>query len=164
MAAQTINEAGIALIKRWEGFRPRPYLDPVGIPTIGYGTIVYPDTSKRVTMKDAPISEERATALLRMHLIRVEMDVRRLLEVKLNGNRFSALCSFVYNLGIGNFRKSTLLKVINAAPGSPGIRVEFMKWVNAGGRRMEGLVRRRKEEADLYFTPEQCDTCGFSRV
>jgi lysozyme len=94
----------------------------------------------------------------KMHdLEHIQRDVRTALRVTLSENRFSALCSFVYNLGIGALRRSTLLKVINQAPGSPGIRVEFMKWVRARDPKtgqlvtLQGLINRRKAEADLYF-------------
>jgi lysozyme len=148
------NEAGVALIKKWESFRAKPYICPAGIPTIGYGTTMYPN-GKKVTMQDKPITEQVADMYLRQHLERIELQTSVALQVQLSDNRFSALVSFVYNLGIGAFRKSTLLKVVNAAPGSPGIRVEFMKWTKAtvNGKKVElaGLVSRRKSEADLYF-------------
>lgn len=156
-----LNDKGLALIKQWEGFRSKPYLDPVGIPTIGYGTITYPD-GRKVTIKDAPVTEAQATQYLLRHIATIEPLIVKALEVKLNDNRYSAIVSFVYNLGIGNFRRSTLLQTINAAPGAPGIRTEFMKWVNANGRKLEGLVKRRTAEADLYFTPIQCPTCGHT--
>ena len=66
--------------------------------------------------------------------------------------QFDALVSFAYNVGVGNFAKSTLLKKVNANPNDPTIRSEFEKWNKANGRVLKGLVTRRKEEADLYFT------------
>jgi lysozyme len=154
-----INQIGIDLITRWESFRARPYLCPAGVPTIGYGTIRYPN-GKRVTLQDASITRQTAMEYKMHDLAQIQRDVRTALRVTLSENRFSALCSFVYNLGIGSLRRSTLLKVINEAPGSPGIRVEFMKWVRARDPKtgqlvtLQGLVNRRKAEADLYFTPD----------
>jgi lysozyme len=67
-------------------------------------------------------------------------------------NQFNALVSFAYNLGAQSLKGSTLLKKVNANPNDPTIAVEFLKWVNAGGRKVAGLVRRREAEANLYFT------------
>jgi lysozyme len=69
----------------------------------------------------------------------------------INQNQFDALVSFAYNLGPGNLKSSTLLKKVNANPEDESIRLEFMKWVKAGGKTLKGLVRRREAEANLYF-------------
>lgn len=146
---------GLSLIKSFEGFYSKPYLDPVGIPTIGYGVIKYPN-GKRVTMKDAPITEKQASDMLAQLLEQTyEKEVNRLVKVPLNQNQYDALVSFTYNLGGTNLGKSTLLRKVNANPCDPTIRTEFEKWVNAGGKRLAGLVRRRKAEADLYFSKEK---------
>jgi lysozyme len=146
---------GLSLIKTFEGFYSKPYLDPVGIPTIGYGVIKYPN-GKRVTMQDAPITEARATELLAQLLEETyEKEVNRLVKSPLNQNQFDALVSFTYNLGGANLGRSTLLKKINANPCDPSIRAEFEKWNKAGGKVLKGLVRRRKAEADLYFSREK---------
>jgi lysozyme len=71
---------------------------------------------------------------------------------------FDALVSFSYNLGLGNLDKSTLLKKVNANPSDATIRLEFMKWVNKGSSFEKGLTRRRKAEADLYFTTTSSTT------
>jgi len=142
--------AGIQLIKTFEGFSPKPYLDAVGVPTIGYGATHYA-SGKRVTMADRHITEEEGDWLLREMLKQYEDIVNRNVKAKLNQNQFDALVSFVYNLGETNFRKSTLLKKINNNPNDKSIELEFAKWVKAGGRVLTGLVRRRKAESDLYF-------------
>lgn len=157
-----INQKGIELITLWEGFRSSPYLCPAGIPTIGFGTTRYPN-GRRVRMSDTPITRDQAYEYKKADLHKIERDVRASLKVRLNENRFSALVSFTYNLGIGALRRSTLLKVVNDAPGVPGIRDEFMKWVKARNPRtkqlevMQGLINRRRAEADLYFTCPECD-------
>lgn len=146
---------GLSLIKSFEGFYSKPYLDPVGIPTIGYGVIKYPN-GKRVTMQDAPITEQQASDLLAQLLSQTyEKEVNKLVKVPLNQNQYDALVSFTYNLGGTNLGKSTLLKKINGNPCDSSIRSEFEKWVNAGGKKLAGLVRRRKAEADLYFSKEK---------
>jgi lysozyme len=70
----------------------------------------------------------------------------------LNSNQFSALVCFCYNVGVGNFKKSTLLAKVNQNPSDPTIRDEFMRWNKGGGQVLNGLTRRRKAEADLYYT------------
>jgi lysozyme len=151
MNTQVINQAGIDLIKRWESFRAKPYICPAGVPTIGYGTIRYPN-GRAVTMNDKPITDAIATTYL-LYFIekRIYPGLNAVLKVKLSDNRYAAVCSLIYNIGIGAFRRSTLLKVINEAPGAPGIRDEFMRWNKANGRVLNGLTNRRKSEADLYF-------------
>jgi len=66
-------------------------------------------------------------------------------------NQFDALVSLAYNIGVGNLKSSTLLKKVNNNPKDLAIQKEFMKWVNAGGKKLEGLIKRRTEEANLYF-------------
>ena len=72
---------------------------------------------------------------------------------KVNENQFSALCSFTYNLGAYALKASTLLKRINVDPNDTSITAQFEKWVFANGKKLPGLVARRKAEAELYFTP-----------
>lgn len=145
------SKKGIELIKRYEGFVGKPYLDAVGIPTIGYGATHYGNGIK-VKMTDKPITEEEATILLSKMLVSYEDTVNRLVTRELNKNQFDALVSFTYNLGGANLKSSTLLKKVNANPCDRTIADEFNKWVNAGGKKLNGLVKRRKEEAKLYFS------------
>ncbi|MDR0619192.1 MAG: lysozyme [Bacteroidales bacterium] len=143
-----ISEKGIRLIKNFEGCKLQAYKDSAGVPTIGYGTIVYHDTDKRVAMGDT-ITQERAEYELSQYLHEMQ---KRLPPVnKLKQNQYDAVCSFCYNLGIANFKSSTLYKRIQKDPNDATIRDEFMKWVNAGGKKIQGLVNRRKAEVDVYF-------------
>ena len=142
---------GIELIKTFEGFRGAPYKCPAGIPTIGYGATFYPG-GKKVTMADAAVTEEQATELLANMLVSFEKYVDSYCRDDINQNQFDALVSFAYNLGPANLKSSTLLKKVNANPEDETIRAEFMKWVKAGGKTLQGLVKRRTAEADLYFT------------
>jgi lysozyme len=77
--------------------------------------------------------------------------MRQLITKPLTVNQESALVSFVYNVGVNALRRSTLLRKVNANPNDPTIRAEFMKWVTANGVRLQGLVNRRTDEANLYF-------------
>ena len=142
---------GIELIKSFEGFEGRPYLDAVGVPTIGYGATYYPG-GRKVKMSDTPITEPEAVELLKNMLSVYEDAVSDNVRSNINQNQFDALVSFAYNLGGGALKSSTLLKRVNANPNDPDIRNQFGKWVKAGGRTLPGLVRRRKAEADLYFS------------
>jgi lysozyme len=146
-----IGAKGLSLIESFEGFRSAPYKCPAGIPTIGYGNTFYPD-GKKVSMSDSPINESQATDLLKNTLITFEKYVDSFTRDDINQNQFDALVSFAYNLGPANLKSSTLLKKVNANPNDPSIRNEFLKWVRAGGRTLQGLVRRRTAEADLYFS------------
>lgn len=144
------GNAGIDMIKRFEGFRSAPYKCPAGVPTIGYGATFYPG-GKKVTMADKAITEEEATALLLGMLVKFEQYVDSYCVDTVTQNQFDALVSFCYNLGPANLKASTLLKKVNANPNDESIRAEFMKWTKAGGRTLKGLVTRRTAEADLYF-------------
>ena len=145
-----LGSKGLELIKSFEGFYSKPYLDPIGIPTIGYGATYYPN-KKKVTMKDKPLTEKEASDLLKEMMVTYENDVKRLVKRELNQNQFDALVSFTYNLGSANLCKSTLLKKINANPCDKTIKDEFLKWNKAGGKVLNGLTRRRNAEAELYF-------------
>lgn len=144
------SKKGVELIKRYEGFESRPYLDAVGIPTIGFGATHYGNGIK-VRMSDKSITEKEGTDLLIRMLESYENSVKMLVTREINQNQFDALVSFTYNLGAANLGKSTLLKKVNTNPCDLSIADEFMKWVNAGGKKLNGLVRRRKEESELYF-------------
>lgn len=146
------GQRGLDLIKSFEGWFPKPYLDPIGIPTIGYGFTYYLPGRKKVTMKDKPLTKAQGEPMLKEILANYENDVLRMVKKPLNQNQFDALVSFTYNLGGENLSKSTLLKKVNANPNDPTIAAEFAKWINAGGKPFNGLTRRRKAEADLYFS------------
>lgn len=144
------GQKGLKLIKEFEGFRSKPYLCSANVPTVGYGATYYPN-GKKVTLNDQPITEEYAVQLLSTMLDTFEKAVDSFCRDDINQDQFDALVSFAYNLGNGSLKSSTLLKKVNANPNDPTIRDEFMKWVNAGGKKLPGLVRRRQAEADLYF-------------
>ena len=144
------SQKGIELIKQFEGFRLKGYLDSVNIPTIGYGTTVYPNGEK-VKLSDV-ISKEKAEEYLINDIRKFEDFVNRWVLSNITQNQFDALVSFTYNLGPSNLQKSTLLKKVNKNPNDPSISKEFSKWVNAGGNKIQGLVNRRDAEAKLYFT------------
>ncbi len=145
------SKNGIEIIKEHEAFRSKPYLCPAGIPTIGYGATYYPN-GRKVKITDKPITRETAEEILLDMLKKYERAVNRYVQLPINQNQFDALVSFCYNVGPENFRRSTLLKRINKNPCDPDIKRQFARWNRGGGRVLNGLIRRRKEEANLYFS------------
>lgn len=145
------SKKGIDLIKKYEGFRSKPYKCPAGVSTIGYGATYYPNGIK-VKLSDPAIDEKHASLLLEAMLVPYEKAVDSYVRDDINQNQFDALVSFAYNLGNGALKGSTLLKKVNANPNDIAIEKEFLKWVNAGGKRLQGLVNRRIEESNLYFS------------
>jgi lysozyme len=137
------NEAGIFLIKSFEGFSATPYYCPAGILSIGYGS------TKGVQLGDV-ITEAQAEELLRKDVSHAEYWVNRLITRELNENQFSALVSFTFNLGSGRLQGSTLRIKLNR-DGVEGLENEFLKWVYAGGRKLRGLLNRRIAEAELFY-------------
>lgn len=144
-----LNEQGYKLIQEFEGLRLSAYRCSAGVPTIGYGNTRYED-GKLVKMGDR-ITKERAESLFRLLADRFASDVLKMLKTTVTQNQFNALVSFAYNIGVGALRDSTLLRKVNANPNDETIELEFLKWVNAGGKRNQGLVNRRVAESKLYF-------------
>lgn len=138
------NDAGIELIKKFEGLYLKAYQDPIGIWTIGYGHTGGVKAGQKITAAEAE-------ALLRVDLLTAEGDVARLVKVPLTPNQHAALVSFAFNLGGGNLAKSTLLKRLNAKD-YLGAANEFPKWNKAGGKILSGLVKRRAAEQRLFLT------------
>jgi len=145
------SQAGLDLIKQYEGLRLKPYLCPKGVATIGYGSTFY-DDGRKVTLKDAEITESRALELLANNLGKYEKAVNDYVKTTLTQNEFDALVSFTYNLGAGNLLSSTLLKKLNAGD-KAGAANQFEAWNKAGGKVFEGLVKRRAAEKALFLKP-----------
>ena len=141
------GQDGIDLIKSFEGFRNKAYLDSIGVPTIGYGTTWYPDGTK-VKLGDK-CTEEQAEEYLKYALGKFEAAINKDIKVTISQKMFDALACFVYNVGIGNFESSTLLKKINAKD-FLGASDQFIRWNKAGGKVLDGLTRRREAEAALF--------------
>lgn len=137
---------GIALIKSAEGLRLKAYPDPGtgGLPwTIGYGS------TSGVT-RNMVITETQAEQMLAEDLVRFERIVERLVRVPVTQTQFDALVSFTYNVGEGNFTKSTLLRKLNAGD-TAGAAEQFSRWVHAGGKVLPGLVKRRAAERAMFL-------------
>ena len=151
MKITEISDACIDLVKSFEGFFSKPYLCPAKVPTIGYGTILYPN-GKKVTLQDLPIDEKKAIEFMRFELNQKAKEVDAMTSDAVTQHQFDALVSFAYNCGSGALKGSTLLKRVNANPSDPTIIDAFLMWTKADGKTLNGLVRRRKAEAKLYFS------------
>jgi len=144
-----VSQNGIELIARFESFSSKPYLCPARVPTIGFGATYY-ENGIRVTMKDKEITKEYAYKLLEFQSNKYAEAINRYIKVKLTQNQFDALVSFVFNIGIGAFQKSTLLRYINEQRSINSIISQFKRWNRGGGGILKGLVKRREIEAELY--------------
>ena len=143
-----ISEKGIEAIKSFEGLRLETYEDPAGVLTIGYG-----HTGDNVWPGDK-ISEYWATDLLKRDLAKVEEQIDSL-GLRLSQGQADALISFTFNLGFERLLNSSLLRVIRNGGSMRQIKHEFKRWVYANGKKLEGLVKRRKWEADRFFEPDE---------
>jgi lysozyme len=138
-----ISLAGLAAIKKHEGYRATPYKDVAGFWTGGYGHKLEAWEHKETR------TEEEWTRILAQDVATAETAVNNLVKVPLEQYQFDALVSFVYNVGVGAFRRSTMLKLLNQGNYSAAAG-EFSKWVKAGGKTVQGLVNRRTAEANLF--------------
>ena len=144
-----ISDKGLKLITSFEGCILKPYKDSAGVPTIGIGTILYPN-GHAVTMNDPEITDDQAKQFLQWEVDQKTASVNKLVVVPINQNQFDALVCFSYNVGVGALGKSTLLKLLNAGNTS-GAAEEFLKWDKAGGQVIAGLTRRRQAERSLFL-------------
>jgi GH24 family phage-related lysozyme (muramidase) len=143
-----MSKTGLDVIKRFEGFSPTVYICPAGHPTIGYGHVVNPDERQQFA---SGITAEQAEILLRQDVQTAERTVLRLITVSLTEGQFDALVSFTFNLGAGALQRSTLRRRVNRGDHA-GVPAEFRRWVWAGGRKLEGLGRRREAEVTAYIS------------
>ncbi|EIC0165246.1 lysozyme [Salmonella enterica subsp. enterica serovar Kinondoni] len=138
---------GMELIEASEGLSLRMYRDPAGLWTIGYGHLIKPD--EKIGRK---IKIKEAEDLLRKDLKQAEKIIQSVVTVELSQNQFDALVALVFNIGSGNFRKSTLLKYLNQGDYSKAAD-QFLVWDKAGGRKLPGLTHRREVERNIFLSP-----------
>ena len=143
-----INSKGAKLIQRFEGCKLSAYKCPAGVWTIGYG-------HTQGVKQGMKISLEQAQQLLIGDLRRFCAGVDSLTQtLNLSDDMFAALVCFAYNVGLGNFSTSTLLKKVKADKTDKSIINEFLRWNKAGGQALAGLTARREAEAKLYFSAQ----------
>ena len=138
-----ISDKGINLIKTFEGCKLYAYRDAVGVVTIGYGNTSHAKMGMAITQK-------QAEDFLKEDLAPVEKAINAL-NINLTQNAFDALCSWIFNLGLGNFNSSTMKKYIVARKDDIAITDQMVKWHNAGGKPLLGLKKRRTKEANLWL-------------
>lgn len=144
------NQAGLELIKEFEGFQARTYRCPAGVLTIGYGHTSM--AGAPIVKPDMIISKADAETILRHDLKKYEQGVIEAMGDSLhhlNENQFSAMVSLCYNIGPGNLKKSSVVRHAKAF-NMDKARDSFKMWNKGGGRVLKGLVRRRAAEAKLW--------------
>ncbi len=154
-----MSSHGRNLLEEWEGVRLKVYKDSAGLPTIGVGHLLTKSelTSGKIYIHEEPVkyslglTREQADLLLEKDLFPAESTVNAFVKVKLNQNQFDALVSFVFNVGGGAFKNSTLLKVLNAGAYDQ-VPAQLRRWDKAGGRVVPGLKVRREAEIKLWNT------------
>jgi len=155
----SVSNELLKFLEEFESFRSKPYLCPAKVPTIGYGTTFYFDTKKRVTMADKPITKEDALRLKQGHINEVFAPlVNKLCRDDLKQNEFDAIVSFVYNAGatyrskIGSINYYNLFRnVNNYMSGQAMVNYWSSLAITGGGVRLNGLIRRRKREVEMYL-------------
>lgn len=144
-----ISDTGIQLIEQFEGLKLISYLCPAGVWTIGIGT---------TKIKGIPVkrgqrcTKEQAYQYFRCHMEIEIYPVFDSIKVELNQNQFDALCSLIYNIGVGAFKSSTILKKLNQND-FDGAAKEFSRWVKVNGKKVNGLIKRRIHEQELFSKP-----------
>lgn len=152
---RAVLSEGVALTKASEGWVPELYNDPAGFCTIGYGHLVKRavcDGGEPPEFLDG-LTEEEGEALLIDDMTPAQIVVMNSVTVELTDAQFSALTDFVFNVGSGNFRNSTLLRKINGGD-HEAVPTQLRRWVYADGQTYPGLVTRREREIELYFLGE----------
>lgn len=146
MTLMKISQQGIDLIKRFEGCKLSSYKDSVGVWTIGYGHTNGVRSGMSITQQQAE-----------QYLVDDIRPIERLLNgmsINFRQRQFDALVSWIFNLGEGNFNKSTMKKWITGNFTDEDITDQMVKWVNAGGIPLLGLKRRRVDEANMFLGRE----------
>lgn len=137
-----ISQNGLELIKHFEGCELEAYKCAAGVWTIGYGHI-------KTAEEGMVISQSYADELLEGEIVEYEDYVKAAVTAPLSQNQFDALVSWTFNLGNGNLKASTMLKVLNSGD-YEGVPAQMKRWNKAGGKVLEGLIRRREAEANLF--------------
>jgi len=141
-----LGARGLDLLKEFEGYRLTAYRDQRGVLTIGYGH-TGPEVVEGLQWSQAQADE----ALVRDTSFAANAIIR-LVDVALNQNEFDALCSLAFNIGVGAFRSSTLLRMLNSGD-HPGAAMQFAVWDRVNGEPNAGLARRRAAEQALFLSP-----------
>lgn len=152
-----MSKRGLDKLIEWEGFKTRVYKDSAGLPTIGVGHLLTKDElrsgkiniiGKQVKYAEG-ITEDQVKALLQQDIVSREAAVKNLVRVPLSQNQFDTLVSFVFNIGRYAFQNSTLLRVLNDGRYQE-VPDQLDRWIYSGGKRVDGLINRRRNEIALW--------------
>ena len=151
-----ISENGLRLIQEFESFEAKPYLDSAKVWTIGYGSTYYPN-GKKVTGRDKPITRQYAETIQR-HVIATDFEPvindllkREIASGFINQNMFDAIISLTYNIGVNGFKRSSVLRLLKQGD-KQNAADAFLLWNMAGGKVLNGLVKRREKERQLFLS------------
>lgn len=137
-------------IQQFEGLKLKAYKDSVGIWTVGFGNIFNLDTGNPIKEGDQ-ITLETAERWLKIEVDNLQAKMRKVITVTLTDNQWTALTSLVYNIGFGAFKRSTLLRLLNAGASKEDVAKQILRWNKAGGKEIKGLTNRRQAEYNLYL-------------
>lgn len=151
-----LDQQGYDFLAAAEGLKLKPYYatqheKEYGIATISCGCTFYPD-GRKVKITDPPISKEMAMQMFKAIADRFAVKVAGLVKKPVNQHQFNMLTSIAYNIGLGAFGSSTLLRKVNANPNDPAIKAEFLKWNKQNHEVLPGLTTRRTKESQIYFS------------
>ncbi len=152
-----MSDNGLELLKQWEGFKLEVYKDSAGLPTIGVGHLLTKSelASSKIVIGGVPVqyadglTDQQVLDLLSQDVTPADQAVNTGVTVELNQNQFDALVSFTFNVGVGAFTSSTLLKVLNQQQYDQ-VPTQLLRWTRAGGQVVQGLVNRRQNEIKLW--------------
>ena len=146
---KTISQKGLSLIKKWEGLELEAYRDTGKVWTIGYGHTHEVRAGQKIT-------PEQAEQFLREDLQQAESAVNRLVKKPLRQQEYDALVSFVFNIGEGQFKSSTMLKMLNKGDMLHAAS-QFMRWTFDNRKFIQGLEYRRRDEMNLFLSEDSND-------
>lgn len=153
-----INQATVDLVKKWEGFKPKAYICPAGILTVGYGTTNRASLPGVRITPETVVSEAKAAEWLRLGLEKFGAQIRPAITAPINENEFGAFVSLAYNIGPKAFKGSSALRHFNAgdkAKAAAAIKLWNKATVNGKRQVLRGLVNRREDEVALFLRPVQ---------
>lgn len=146
-----LNQAGLDIIKRFEGLSLTAYRCPAGVLTIGHGHTRDPYSGKLDVRPGMTITAHQAEVLLEVDLERFDEGVEKLAPTA-TANQHSAMVSLAFNIGLNAFENSTVLRKFSAGD-LQGAAVAFLAWRMGGGKVLPGLVKRREAERELFLRP-----------
>lgn len=152
MGITQLDQSGIDLMISFEGCVLHPYLDQVGIPTIGIGMTYYPDTGKKVTMSDPTITKQQADTMFLAMSKHYAMTINSATREDINQKQFNALFSLCYNIGEAGYKSSTVLKLVNQYITGQPLKDAFLMWNKANHKVVNDLTIRREKEYQIFIS------------